>query len=88
MTDILSLLTGLRPVVMVDYGGKMPELGEHLCALLHLARKVFKSIFLSRMINVSLVIKFASVPLFACFGENCILVLLFSMIVVGVVFYL
>ena len=43
MTDILSLLTGLRPVVMVDYGGKMPELGEHLCALLHLAGKVFKS---------------------------------------------
>ncbi|KAH7685015.1 hypothetical protein IHE45_04G013200 [Dioscorea alata] len=38
--DILSLLTGLRPVVMVDYGGKMPELGEHLCALLHLARKM------------------------------------------------
>lgn len=25
---------------MVDYGGKMPELQEHLCALLSLTRKV------------------------------------------------
>lgn len=37
--DILALCTGLRPVVMVDYGGKMPELQEHLCALLSLTRK-------------------------------------------------
>ncbi|KAJ0972342.1 hypothetical protein J5N97_020301 [Dioscorea zingiberensis] len=37
--DIQSLCTGLRPVVMVDYGGKMPELGKHLCTLLHFARK-------------------------------------------------
>ncbi|XP_039122463.1 uncharacterized protein LOC120259013 isoform X1 [Dioscorea cayenensis subsp. rotundata] len=49
--DILSLLTGLRPVVMVDYGGKMPELGEHLCALLHLARKE-TTIFLQLKIMV------------------------------------
>eukprot|EP00268_Persea_americana_P013977 TRINITY_DN16193_c0_g2_i2.p1 TRINITY_DN16193_c0_g2~~TRINITY_DN16193_c0_g2_i2.p1 ORF type:complete len:189 (+),score=40.24 TRINITY_DN16193_c0_g2_i2:111-677(+) len=38
-TDILALCTELRPVVMVDYGGKMPELQENLCALLHLCHK-------------------------------------------------
>ncbi|XP_057958085.1 uncharacterized protein LOC131150974 isoform X2 [Malania oleifera] len=38
-TDILALCTGLRPVVMVDYGGKMPELGEQLCAVLELCQK-------------------------------------------------
>lgn len=40
MADILALCTELRPVVMVDYGGKMPELQENLCALLHLCHKV------------------------------------------------
>ncbi|KAG9443599.1 hypothetical protein H6P81_014939 [Aristolochia fimbriata] len=34
--DILALCTGLRPVVMVDYGGKLPELQQNLCSLLHL----------------------------------------------------
>ncbi|XP_058094174.1 uncharacterized protein LOC131240128 isoform X2 [Magnolia sinica] len=38
-TDILALCTGMRPVVMVDYGGKMPELQEQLCLLLHLCHK-------------------------------------------------
>ncbi|XXG62195.1 hypothetical protein AAC387_Pa05g0608 [Persea americana] len=38
-TDILALCTELRPVVMVDYGGKMPELQENLCAVLHLCHK-------------------------------------------------
>ncbi|XP_016547700.1 uncharacterized protein LOC107847752 isoform X3 [Capsicum annuum] len=33
-TDILALCTEMRPVVMVDYGGKMPELQEQLCAFL------------------------------------------------------
>ncbi|XP_024024818.1 uncharacterized protein LOC21387142 isoform X4 [Morus notabilis] len=33
--DVLALCTGMRPVVMVDYGGKMPELQERLCALLN-----------------------------------------------------
>ncbi|KAJ8755394.1 hypothetical protein K2173_019192 [Erythroxylum novogranatense] len=33
-TDILALCSGMRPVVMIDYGGKMPELQDHLCALL------------------------------------------------------
>ncbi|KAL5784064.1 hypothetical protein ACOSQ2_006456 [Xanthoceras sorbifolium] len=37
--DILALCTGMRPVIMVDYGGKMPELQEHLCALLKLCQQ-------------------------------------------------
>ncbi|XP_031276935.1 uncharacterized protein LOC116135380 [Pistacia vera] len=37
--DILALCTGMRPVIMVDYGGKMPELQEYLCALLKLCQK-------------------------------------------------
>ncbi|KAL0918871.1 hypothetical protein M5K25_010917 [Dendrobium thyrsiflorum] len=32
--DVLALCTRLRAVVMVDYGGKMPELQDHLCALM------------------------------------------------------
>ncbi|WMV55405.1 hypothetical protein MTR67_048790 [Solanum verrucosum] len=32
--DIMALCTEMRPVVMVDYGGKMPELQERLCAFL------------------------------------------------------
>ncbi|XP_034684809.1 uncharacterized protein LOC117913846 isoform X1 [Vitis riparia] len=42
--DILALCTGMRPVVMVDYGGKMPELQERLCAVLKLSQKA-SSIF-------------------------------------------
>lgn len=38
-TDILALCTKLRPVVMIDYGGKMPELQANLCALLSLMKK-------------------------------------------------
>ncbi|GMH28605.1 hypothetical protein Nepgr_030448 [Nepenthes gracilis] len=38
-TDILALCSGMRPVVMVDYGGKMPELQRHLCAVLELIQK-------------------------------------------------
>ncbi|XP_050939895.1 uncharacterized protein LOC103486956 isoform X5 [Cucumis melo] len=34
--DVLALCTGMRPVVMIDYGGKMPELQQRLCALLKL----------------------------------------------------
>ncbi|KAM6545949.1 hypothetical protein CsatB_026685 [Cannabis sativa] len=37
--DVLALCTGMRPVIMVDYGGKMPELQERLCALLKLCQK-------------------------------------------------
>ncbi|KAL6582128.1 hypothetical protein OROMI_006142 [Orobanche minor] len=28
------LQTVMRPCIMVDYAGKMPELGNHLCAFL------------------------------------------------------
>uniref|UniRef100_A0A2P2MIC8 Uncharacterized protein MANES_04G043800 n=1 Tax=Rhizophora mucronata TaxID=61149 RepID=A0A2P2MIC8_RHIMU len=38
ISNILALCTGMRPVVMVDYGGKMPELQEQLCALLKLCQ--------------------------------------------------
>ncbi|XP_059446303.1 uncharacterized protein LOC132177838 isoform X2 [Corylus avellana] len=37
--DILALCTGMRPAVMVDYGGKMPELQERLCQLMKLIQK-------------------------------------------------
>lgn len=37
--DVLGLCTGMRPVVMVDYGGKMPELQGHLCGFLAHAQK-------------------------------------------------
>lgn len=37
--DLLALCTGMRPVVMIDYGGKMPELQEHLCAFLEHCQK-------------------------------------------------
>lgn len=38
--DIVALCTGMRAVIMVDYGGKMPELQDRLCTLLKLCRKV------------------------------------------------
>ncbi|VVB06255.1 unnamed protein product [Arabis nemorensis] len=34
--DVLALCTGMRPVVMIDYGGKMPELQDRLLSLLEL----------------------------------------------------
>ncbi|XP_022761648.1 uncharacterized protein LOC111307748 [Durio zibethinus] len=37
--DVLALCNGMRPVVMIDYGGKMPELLEHLCAFLEHCQK-------------------------------------------------
>ncbi|XP_031380245.1 uncharacterized protein LOC116195292 isoform X1 [Punica granatum] len=37
--DLMALCTRMRPVVMVDYGGKLPELQDHLCALLRFCRK-------------------------------------------------
>ncbi|NP_001144175.2 uncharacterized protein LOC100277031 isoform 1 [Zea mays] len=39
LNDILFLCTGLRPVVLVDYGGTMPQLQENLCGLLYHARQ-------------------------------------------------
>ncbi|KAL7617712.1 hypothetical protein Lser_V15G02938 [Lactuca serriola] len=38
-TDILALCTGMRPVIMIDYGGKMPELRERLCSFLKLNKE-------------------------------------------------
>ncbi|XP_021688624.2 uncharacterized protein LOC110670763 isoform X2 [Hevea brasiliensis] len=38
--DVLALCTEMRPVIMVDYGGKMPELQEQLCALLKLCQQM------------------------------------------------
>ncbi|XP_057781567.1 uncharacterized protein LOC130999893 isoform X1 [Salvia miltiorrhiza] len=38
-TDILALCSRMRPCIMVDYGGKMPELGNHLCAFLEHCKK-------------------------------------------------
>ncbi|RDX93444.1 hypothetical protein CR513_24299, partial [Mucuna pruriens] len=37
--DILALTTRMRSVVMVDYGGIMPQLQHHLSSLLQLAQK-------------------------------------------------
>ncbi|KMT15772.1 hypothetical protein BVRB_3g057470 [Beta vulgaris subsp. vulgaris] len=37
--DVMALCSGMRPLVMVDYGGKMPELQEHLCSLLEVIHK-------------------------------------------------
>ncbi|CAN6211268.1 unnamed protein product [Urochloa humidicola] len=39
LNDILFLCTGLRPVVLVDYGGTMRQLQENLCSLLHHAQQ-------------------------------------------------
>lgn len=44
MADVMALCAGIRPVVMVDYGGKLPELQQHLCALLRFCRKVWSSV--------------------------------------------
>lgn len=46
-TDILALCTGMRAVIMVDYGGKMPELQERLCKFLKFIQKetdIFRSL--------------------------------------------
>lgn len=48
--DILALCTGMRPVVMVDYGGKLPELKDRLCMLLQQAHKV---LFYTNMIHLN-----------------------------------
>ncbi|KAG6395509.1 hypothetical protein SASPL_146154 [Salvia splendens] len=38
-TDILALCSRMRPCIMVDYGGKIPELGNNLCAFLEHCKK-------------------------------------------------
>ncbi|VAI34604.1 unnamed protein product [Triticum turgidum subsp. durum] len=39
LNDITFLCTGLQPVILMDYGGMMPQLQENLCSLLHHARQ-------------------------------------------------
>jgi hypothetical protein len=51
LADILALCTGMRPTVMVDYGGKMPELQERLCQLMKLIQKVFTLYYLFRFVG-------------------------------------
>lgn len=38
ITDIIALITRMRPVVMIDYGGIMPQLQHQLSSLLQLAQ--------------------------------------------------
>jgi len=38
-TDIIALITRMRAVVMIDYGGIMPQLQHQLSSLLQLAQK-------------------------------------------------
>lgn len=38
ITDIIALITRMRPVVMIDYGGIMPQLQHQLSSLLRLAQ--------------------------------------------------
>ena len=40
---MLALCTGMRPVVMIDYGGKLPELQTRLLSLLELLQEVLSS---------------------------------------------
>ena len=40
LADILVLYTEMRPIITIDYGGKMPELHEQLCALMKIIQKV------------------------------------------------
>lgn len=40
VVDILALCSRMRAVIMVDYGGKMPELKDQLCSLIRLCHKV------------------------------------------------
>ncbi|CAN8252970.1 unnamed protein product [Cochlearia groenlandica] len=45
--DVLALCTGMRPIVMVDYGGRMPELQDRLLSLLEILQEglpVFKDL--------------------------------------------
>ncbi|CAH8332096.1 unnamed protein product [Eruca vesicaria subsp. sativa] len=45
--DLLALCTGMRSVVMIDYGGKLPELQDRMLSLLellHEALPIFKAL--------------------------------------------
>lgn len=51
LPDILFLCTGLRPLILVDYGGTMPQLQENLCSLLHHARQVISQLLCIKDLN-------------------------------------
>lgn len=57
---MLALCTGMRPVVMIDYGGKMPELQDRLISLLELIQEVS----LSTSSSSTLVLEYVSVAEF------------------------
>lgn len=46
---MLALCTGMRPVVMIDYGGKMPELQDRLLSLLELIQEVRLYLFFKQI---------------------------------------
>ena len=48
---LAALCTGMRPVVMIDYGGKLPELQTRLLSLLELLQEVSLSTFSSSNIT-------------------------------------
>ncbi|KAL0725421.1 hypothetical protein Bca4012_040020 [Brassica carinata] len=63
--DVLALCTGMRPVVMIDYGGKMPELQDRLLSLLQLiqqASPVFKSLRVMVIEDMIYLINVATLP--------------------------
>ncbi|AEE79932.1 hypothetical protein ISN44_As03g051360 [Arabidopsis suecica] len=65
--DVLALCTGMRPVVMIDYGGKMPELQNRLLSLLELIREglpVFKDLKVMVIEDMIYLINVRSLPKF------------------------
>nr|CAB75446.1 putative protein [Arabidopsis thaliana] len=64
---VLALCTGMRPVVMIDYGGKMPELQNRLLSLLELIREglpVFKDLKVMVIEDMIYLINVRSLPKF------------------------
>ncbi|XP_051133413.1 uncharacterized protein LOC127253044 [Andrographis paniculata] len=68
--DILALLAGMRPCIMVDYGGMMPELGDHLCAFLNHCRKESSAFELLRVMVIDDMVYLIHVKAFADFVKS------------------
>ncbi|CAH8269163.1 unnamed protein product [Arabidopsis lyrata] len=71
--DVLALCTGMRPVVMIDYGGKMPELQNRLLSLLELIREglpVFKDLKVMVIEDMIYLINVRRLPLFVSSSLN------------------
>ncbi|KAJ0254825.1 Uncharacterized protein HA466_0096750 [Hirschfeldia incana] len=63
--DVLALCSGMRPVVMIDYGGKLPELQDRLLSLLELLQEalpVFKSLRVMVIEDMIYLINVRSLP--------------------------